>query len=57
MDKSTFRKELYAAPVCDVLDVDAENVMCQSDIVFSALTATGLEDAIVDDWTTLFGNL
>lgn len=56
MDKSTFRKELYAAPVCDVLDVDAENVMCQSDIVFSALSATGLEDAIVDDWT-LLGNL
>ena len=51
MNKSNLKKERYASPECVVLDIDAENVVCQSDLVFSALGATGLEDAIVDDWT------
>ena len=51
MNKSNFKKEQYSSPECVVLDIDAENVVCQSDLVFSALGATGLEDAIVDDWT------
>ena len=49
--KSNFKQEHYVAPECAVLTIDAESVICQSDLVFSALGVTGLEDAVVDDWT------
>lgn len=46
MNKSNFKKEQYLTPDCDVLDINARGVFCQSDdplLLFGAFGSAGAE--------------